>query len=554
MSEQNRMSPPPPGPMPGKKKVELPPRDWDNMTLDWEQYAGQWKKSGDGSFYELRFVYFAAKLQSREHQYMNLFVPAAYLNEDGTVNEAGECAGYTARTAPVVLYNACHGWMSSTPGDGDPEYLRAGFVHVFVGARSRDLGDAGKAPAACVDEKAAVRMLRLHDAHIPGDKERIVSCGTSGGGQMSSVLGATGNLVDYYPYLGEIGAAGMERNAAGEWVSTLRDDVFASQCYCPIADIENADLAYAWQRFDDPNLVCTGFGVVGEPELSPFKQALQRDLAQAYCAYFNALGLVGRDGVPLRFERKADGSFDPRGGTVYDALLGELSSALNKWVGAVVRADGSVRYQMDLGPYGKKEVTHPSLEAYFAEKGELSRWLKEENGVYTVTDLPAFIRGTALPRGKDCPGFDTFHRTAENDAFGQAGERAVHFSAAVGAVLAANRERYAALEGFDGCDVDEYIGESGRADVAEQTKLYNATHLLLGIAAGRVQADPARHWRVRSGTADEHTAFTVGFNLCRAAEMAGCAADYSLIWNAGHGEVDGDGTGTFVQWVRDICK
>ena len=111
-----------------------------------------------------------------------------------------------------------------------------------------------------------------------------------------------------------------------------------------------------------------------------------------------------------------------------------------------------------------------------------------------------------------------------------------------------------ALEGFDGCDVDEYIGESGRADVAEQTKLYNATHLLLGIAAGRVQADPARHWRVRSGTADEHTAFTVGFNLCRAAEMAGCAADYSLIWNAGHGEVDGDGTGTFVQWVRDICK
>ena len=40
----------------------------------------------------------------------------------------------------------------------------------------------------------------------------------------------------------------------------LADDIFASQCYCPIADIDNADMAYAWQRFDDPNIEFEDFG------------------------------------------------------------------------------------------------------------------------------------------------------------------------------------------------------------------------------------------------------------------------------------------------------
>ena len=106
-------------------------------------------------------------------------------------------------------------------------------------------------------------------------------------------------MPDYFPHLYEIGAAGLERNADGSYTSTIRDDIFASQCYCPIADIDNADMAYAWQRFDDPNIEFEDFGTPGLQRLSLFQQEYQRDLAKAYGAYLNGLGLQNEDGAAL---------------------------------------------------------------------------------------------------------------------------------------------------------------------------------------------------------------------------------------------------------------
>lgn len=544
-----------PGGPPGGKPIVLPDKDWDNLTLDWAQYADQWKKSEDGEYYELRFVYYATALKSKEHQYMNIFVPAAYLNEDGSVNEDGTCNGYTARTAPLVLYNNCGGWMSSIPGDVTMDYIKEGFVHVEVGARSRNLEVIGKAPAACVDQKAAVRMLRLHDAVIPGDKEKIISCGGSGGGQMSSIIGATGNMSAYYPWLYEIGAAGIEKNADGTYVSTLRDDIYGSMCYCPIADINNADIAYAWMRFDDPNISFMGFGAPGKQTLSPFKQALQKDMAQFYCGYLNSLELKSQDGTPLSFHQNEDGSYDPRKGSYYDQMLKNISDALNKWIAYVVAPDGSLTFSVFAGFDGTEERHYPSLDAYFASLGDTSGWLRQEpDGSYTVTDLLGFVQGTKLPRNKDCPSFDTFHFTAENDAFGTPHEKAVHYSASSAKVMELHHDEYKGLPGYDQCDVEEYIAQGQREDLARQTYLLNATHILLKTAAGEENATPSRHWRTRNGTADEHTSFSIAYNLAMAANMAGCDVDYSLIWSAGHGNVDGDGTGTFEEWVHKICK
>ena len=68
---------------------------------------------------------------------------------------------------------------------------------------------------------------------------------------MSSALGATGNMSEYYPYLYEAGAIGVTKDEkTGEYASQYDDSVYAAMCYCPIADIENADLAYAWFRYD----------------------------------------------------------------------------------------------------------------------------------------------------------------------------------------------------------------------------------------------------------------------------------------------------------------
>lgn len=52
---------------------------------------------------------------------------------------------------------------------------------------------------------------------------------------MSSLLGVTGNSRNYRELLEENGAF-MEES----------DAVYASQIYCPIIDLEHADLAYEW--------------------------------------------------------------------------------------------------------------------------------------------------------------------------------------------------------------------------------------------------------------------------------------------------------------------
>lgn len=545
----------PGGPGGPRPLPELPKRDFSAVTLDWAQYQDQWVKSPDGKYYALRFVYFETKIESPHHQYMNIFVPAAYLNEDGTVNETGVCCGYTARTAPVILQNECSGWMSSLPGDVNESYMDAGFVYVCSGARSRGLeNNCGKAPTPCVDLKAAVRMLRLHDAFIPGSKDRIVSCGTSGGGQMSSIFGATGNMPEYYPWLYEFGAAGIEKTADGQYISTIPDHVFGCQCYCPIADIENADLAYAWMRMDTGETGALNGKERKWIDFSPFQLALQKDEAELFCTYINSLNLRDEDGNVLSFG-ETDGRPDPRSGSYYQRILKNISDSLNAWLADKVQSDGSVVFTKERPFREDEHFRFDSVDAYMASLKYVPLWLnRQEDGSWAVTDIKGFLCGTNLCRNKDIPGFDTFHNTAENNAFGTREEEASHYSVRIAGLLQENYDRYKTLEGFADCDVDDFIAQAGREGVQYQTGLMNAAHILLDVAAGKRKADFARYWRTRNGTADEHTSFSVAYNLCLAARMAGAeGVDYSLVWNAPHGSVDGDGTGSLIGWVNAIC-
>ena len=103
-----------------------------------------------------------------------------------------------------------------------------------AGARGRTEAN-GRAPAAIVDLKAAVRYLKANDAKMAGNAGKIISNGTSAGGALSALLGTSGNAPEYAPYLRALGAA----NAT--------DDVFAVSAYCPITNLEHADAAYEWQ-------------------------------------------------------------------------------------------------------------------------------------------------------------------------------------------------------------------------------------------------------------------------------------------------------------------
>ena len=199
-------------------------------------------------------VYMNANVTNLSNQTMAIYVPAAYLTTDAEgsvtgIDHTAKAGNYTADTAPIVYLNECGGWKSSSPRSCDTSYIEQGMIYVTAGARSRDAKSedganiTGKAPTQVVDLKSGVMALRANAEVIPGDKDRIVSIGTSGGGQMSSILGASGNMSEYYEYLYETGALGVTKNADGSFASAIPDNVYAAQLYCPIADIENADLA-----------------------------------------------------------------------------------------------------------------------------------------------------------------------------------------------------------------------------------------------------------------------------------------------------------------------
>lgn len=155
-----------------------------------------------------------------------------------------------------------------------------GFVVVAPGCRGRDCQAPdgtyfGKAPAAIVDLKAAVRYIRALGDAIPGNKERILSTGGSAGGALSCLLAASGNSPLYDGYLRAIGAA------------EGRDDIFASCSFSPIIDLEHADAGYEWQYGPIP---CGG-QATGPIRVVPglVDQSLSRELVEQYKAYQNEL-------------------------------------------------------------------------------------------------------------------------------------------------------------------------------------------------------------------------------------------------------------------------
>lgn len=225
---------------------------------------------------------------SPEYQSMNLFVPEAYYRAM-TLN------GYTKDTAPVLMPNGGGGYRAGKAGEPGYDSFRIGKVnsifqaleHGYVVAapaiRGREVKNeegkyVGKAPACIVDYKAAIRFLRCYRDEIPGDMDKIITNGTSAGGALSALAGATGNQGDYEVYLQKIGAAEAD------------DHIFAASCYCPITNLEHADMAYEWQ-FSDAS-----------------KQNM-KELSRHFPDYVNSLNLRDSQGKALTLDKNGDGPF-----------------------------------------------------------------------------------------------------------------------------------------------------------------------------------------------------------------------------------------------------
>ncbi len=508
--------------------------------------------------YEIEGVQFCTNVVDEDIQYMNIWIPQEYVNDDGTFNYDVEVNGYNGETAPIIFRNNCSGWFSSNPENDDEnsiglnDYMENGYIYVACGARSRNANNGeeegsyeswGKAPSPIVDLKAGIRFLKANADAIPGDVDHIISIGGSGAGEMSSVIGATGDMEDYFPYLVEIGAAGITYDEASDtYTNSISDAVYACMAYYPITDMDNADIAYAWMR------VNSGETSFRDQDFTEFQLALQEDEAYAFIDYINGLGLTDADGNALELT-------DLRAGSYYDAILNNMSNALNLYVA---------------------ELSEEEEESYIGllmdTNTDDETWIvQNDDGSYAVTDLDGFIHnfgnggdpesiGEVFGRNKNIPGFDTLNMDAENNAFGYDDQVAVHYSATVAQVMQDNYDKYLDLmTDEEKEEVDLYIEEALTGDeasyIGEQTYLMNTMEMLFDIADGNADAEIAEHWRIRSGTADQHTAFTVGYNLSLAVEANDVDCDYSLVWAMVHGdEIEGTSTGTFVEWVNDLMQ
>jgi hypothetical protein len=251
--------------------------------------------------------------------------------------------------------------------------LAAGYVVVEPGARGRDNKAAdgayyGKAPAAIVDLKAAVRYIKHNKGIIPGNVDWIISSGCSAGGGLSSLLGASGNSHMYDSYLKEIGAAEGD------------DSIFGCAAYSPVADLDHADLSFEY--------------VSGEIPLSSGKladQGISKQLKTLFAQYQASLNLKGKN------------NFGTITADNYDKYLLQyyLIPSANKYL---------------------KGLTDEKRKAYL----EKHKWIKWDNNgaAFTFSDFVATTQ-----RMKGVPAFDDLELTSpETVLFGNKTTDARHFT------------------------------------------------------------------------------------------------------------------------------
>ncbi|MFI1994863.1 subtype B tannase [Actinoplanes sp. NPDC020271] len=452
------------------------------------------------------------------YQSMNVFVPETAAQDQRApiyfaVNNSGWMASYIrASITDGGAYNSA----TSVAGAA----LEAGYVFVDVANRSRGMVGAagdwpGKAPAAVVDAKAAVRYLRLNDAKMPGSAERIIVNGTSGGGALASILGAAGNSPDYLPYLARIGAAGITADGR----STIRDDVFAINAYCPITDLGHADLSYEWLY----NVLGTRTEL-GQNNLPAAASAI----AAQFPAYERSLGL-GLDATNL-----------------LDVIKGEVIRSAETYLKAdpanTIPPLGGTFVIVSGGPPGQPPTT----------KSYVNDWIdvNAATGKVRFVDMKKYLAFVATQAAlKTTPAFDALGvdgkvtSRAETDLFGPADQRYLNYTA--------YRWDHNDVAG-DGSGLDDtgltraqYIRKSSTT-VDDQVRLIDPMSFI------GTPADTAPYWYVRAGTRDRDTSFIVPINLSRAlaADRQVNSVNFRLAWNQPHaGNYD---VPEAMAWIADV--
>ena len=439
-----------------------------------------------------------------DQQYMNIYVPEEYFN-NGTVN------GYNTQTAPIFMPNAVGGYMPSQAmapkvENGKPNSvlyaLSRGYVVASPATRGRtnkasDGNFIGKAPAVIVDLQAATAYLHANNAAIPGNANRIITNGTSAGGAVSLLQGATGNSSDFQPYLQALGAA------------TAPTNVYAVSAYAPITNLDAADMAYEWSYsgITSFNKVSMGQGELPQANVggtaAPPKHTMQRvnlnadDLAysnllkERFPDYVNNLQLHDSMGRILKLDKNGNGTFKSYVKTF-------IIDAANK-----AQAQGT----------------------------DLSRhtYLVRDNKTGAIKDINWDVYNQFVSRSKAPGAFDArANDSGENSLFGTSTTDNNHFT-----ITAALHDTTS--------NQDVYV------ENAKVVTMMNPMNYL-----GSPAATNAQFYRIRYGTADSNTSIAIPLIVGTRAQNLGYKVDMSTPFNVDHsGDYDLE---DLFNWMDTIVK
>lgn len=406
-------------------------------------------------------------------QRLSIFVNEDYY-QGKTIN------GYNLENAPIFLPNTVGGYMPGQieepgrnfMGETNASFyaLLHGYVVVSPGVRGRGMKNAqgdyiGIAPAAICDLKAAVRYLKKNSDIIPGNADKIISNGTSAGGALSALLGSTGNHPDYLPYLEAMGAAKAE------------DNIFAASCYCPITNLEHADMAYEWEFFGlhDYHRMKIEETIEGKKKMTPVEGCLSekqirmsKELKDKFPEYLNQLNLTGPSGEKLILDKEGNGSF-------------------KEYILTYVKE--SAQRELDNG----------------ADLSALG-WLTIKDGTVTDVDFDGYV--TYRTRMKETPAFDAIETsTPENELFGTKDMQYRHFT---------------------GFSRDEDDSHTEMAE-ASQIKMMNPMNYLEDEKAVK-----AEHFRIRHGSIDRDTSLAISAMLTAKLENQGVDVNLQYPWGKRH--------------------
>ena len=443
-------------------------------------------------------------------------------------------------------------YVSNSDTDKAGAALARGFVYIAVASRSRgatapagvysDGVYQGKAPAAIVDAKAAVRYLRLNDSVMPGNASRIVVNGTSGGGAQSTQLAATGDHEDYLPYLQTIGSAGVDADGR----SSISDSVYAVVAYCPIQDMGSADIAYEWMFnvLDTRDLVSadqkaglivdsSGIELVRAANPDPAGSA---ELTSKFVTYQASLGLKDDAGaalttdnmlVALQSEIKKAASAQVKAGKPFVGFNAFGNAAAN----GVAGGSGTLYYKNDfIDVDASGTVTYFNMSNYlrFVAKQARLKAMPSFDQVGQTAILATTATGDTTSTG--APIYGNYHG-GESNLFGTAAqvysnfiEYAWNHNNGGDAINATQIDVGLLNTGYT------WAGNPKREFLLNQYKMINALPYI-GKTNGIT-----RHWRIRNGARDRDTAFTVAYNVSRAlkADSNVKDVDFALQWDQGH--------------------